>query len=176
MRVIYERLLTKELQHQLEDTYRREGSIRAESYFADCLEQNLNGTRITVVALVDQQIAGCTHLKLLSDYPHFRERGIPEINDLVVFPQYRRQGIANELIRQLEEAAAAFSSEVGIGVGLYADYGRAQRIYCRRGYILDGKGLIYQHQSVEPGSMVRVDDDLNLYFTKNVTTSENKWA
>jgi hypothetical protein len=55
---------------------------------------------------------------------------------------------------------------VGLGVGLYADYGNAQRLYVLRGYIPDGRGLTHQNQPVKPGNDVFVDDDLVLYFTK----------
>ena len=55
---------------------------------------------------------------------------------------------------------------VGIGVGLYQSYGSAQRLYAKRGYVPDGRGVMYHHQPVVPGAHVRVDDELNLFFTK----------
>ena len=55
---------------------------------------------------------------------------------------------------------------VGVGVGLYADYGAAQRMYTRRGYILDGRGLVSHGRFVKYGEAVVLDDDLVLYFTK----------
>jgi hypothetical protein len=55
---------------------------------------------------------------------------------------------------------------IGLGVGLYADYGPAQQMYIRRGYILDGRGLVYKEQPVKPGNHVFVDDDLLLYLVK----------
>jgi hypothetical protein len=56
---------------------------------------------------------------------------------------------------------------VGIGVGMYASYGSAQRMYAKRGYIPDGRGITYNNEVVDPGSSVRVDDELVLYMTKN---------
>lgn len=70
---------------------------------------------------------------------------------------------------EFEEIVSKTSKYIGIGVGMYKDYGAAQRIYCRRGYIPDGNGIIYNNQIIVPGSMVCVDDDLNLYFTKELT-------
>lgn len=55
---------------------------------------------------------------------------------------------------------------VGIGVGMYLSYGSAQRLYAKRGFIPDGRGVMYKQQPVTPGCQVCVDDDLNLYFTK----------
>ena len=56
----------------------------------------------------------------------------------------------------------------GIGVGMTADYGAAQRLYIKRGYVPDGRGLVAGEHHVSWGETVRVDDDLVLYFTKPV--------
>jgi hypothetical protein len=51
-------------------------------------------------------------------------------------------------------------------VGVYSDYGPAQRMYAKRGYIPDGMGLFHKGQPVKPGRDVFVDDDLVLYLVK----------
>jgi hypothetical protein len=65
-----------------------------------------------------------------------------------------------------EEVIAARSPAAGIGVGLYADYGAAQRLYVKRGYIPDGRGASWRDRPVLGGETVVADDDLALYFTK----------
>ena len=67
---------------------------------------------------------------------------------------------------EAERRIAVRSPAVGIGVGLYTDYGTAQRMYARRGYIPDGRGVCYDTQPVRPGQAVPVDDSLVLFFTK----------
>ena len=42
------------------------------------------------------------------------------------------------------------SDHAGIGFGLYADYGAAQRLYIKRGYIPDGRGAHYGTSPVFP--------------------------
>lgn len=147
--------------------------IRPEEYYSECLAENETGHRVTLLALVNGELAGCAHLKFNSSYEYFHAQSIPEINDLNVFPQYRRQGIANKMMDELETLASLHHPVIGIGVGLYSDYGAAQRIYCRRGYIPDGQGVAYNNQIVEPGGMVYVDDDLVLYFTKPCSPLHN---
>ncbi|MNE83608.1 hypothetical protein D3C80_1804350 [compost metagenome] len=66
----------------------------------------------------------------------------------------------------IEDIAFERFGIVGIGVGLYASYGPAQRLYAGRGYIPDGRGISYKDELVEKGSMVRVDDELALYMIK----------
>ena len=91
---------------------------------------------------------------------------MPEISDLNVLPTFRKNGIGSTLIEQCEELAATKSDLVGIGVGLYADYGLAQKLYIKLGYTPDGHGITYDYQPVIPGHKYTVDDDLTLWFTK----------
>lgn len=144
------------------------GMNRADDYFEKCYEENLNGERITILAYFEDKLAGCCHLKKKSDYPYFVENNIPEINDLNVFPEYRNKGIAGSIIDELEKTISETHEKVGIGVGLFKDYGTAQRLYFKKGYIPDGNGLQYNYEEVQPGTHVFVDDDLNLYYTKKL--------
>lgn len=103
--------------------------------------ENQAGQRITIVALCGEDIAGYTNLVWQSDYAPFREAGIPEINDMNVLEPFRRKGIATAFIREAERLAAAHGKTLmGIGFGLTADYGNAQRLYPKLGYIPDGRG------------------------------------
>ncbi|NGZ76908.1 GNAT family N-acetyltransferase [Saccharibacillus alkalitolerans] len=169
MEVNIEHLNTSEQIAIWREAFIKHNMNRSDDYYDNCLQENMNSERVTLLVIVAGKLAGCAHLKYNSDYPYFNENGIPEINDLNVFPEYRRQGIANKLMDEFEDMVSKTYKYIGIGVGMYKDYGAAQRIYCRRGYIPDGNGIIYNNQFVVPGSMVCVDDDLNLYFTKELT-------
>jgi len=130
------------------------------------LSEQVRGERVVLVAYSDKDFAGYVTIKWQSDYPPFVEKGIPEINDLRVLPSFRRRGIASALVDEAEKRVFEHSPVVGIGVGMYADYGAAQRMYVLRGYIPDGLGLYYKKHPVKPGQDVCVDDDLCLYFIK----------
>lgn len=135
-----------------------------ERYFA---EQNA-GDRVVLVAFVAEEFAGYVTIVWHSHYPPFADAQIPEIVDFNVLPRYRRQGIGSRLMDKAEALIGERSAVVGIGVGLYPDYGAAQRLYVRRGYIPDGRGVAYNEQSVRPGQAVPVDDSLVLFFTKDL--------
>ncbi|MNO44373.1 Acetyltransferase (GNAT) family protein [compost metagenome] len=137
-------------------------------YYLKCLEENQTHKRITLIAYYNDSVAGCCHLLYESKYPFFREDNIPEINDLNIFPEYRRKQIASKLFDELERIAAKTSRIIGLGVGLYKDYGNAQRMYASRGFIPDGRGIMYDNKPVEPGTQVCVDDDLCLFLTKTI--------
>ncbi len=142
------------------------------STFEGYLHEQLNNRRIIWVAWVDDCFAGYVSFVWESKYPPFRAKHIPEIMDLNVLPPYRNRGIGNHLLELAENAARKKGLQsVGLGVGLYADYGPAQRLYVKRGYIPDGKGITYAYQPIEAGSLVSVDDDLVLWFTKKLSYS-----
>ena len=69
-------------------------------------------------------------------------------------------------MNEAERKIAERSKFVGIGVGLFEDYGAAQRLYILRGYVPDGKGITYQGKYVKYGDKVTIDDDLVLHMIK----------
>lgn len=138
------------------------------SQYEKYLSEQEAGDRVVLVALLNGEFAGYVTIVWRSHYPAFALEKIPEIVDFNVLPQFRRQGIGAKLMDEAEQRVAAVSSVVGIGVGMTADYGAAQRMYARRGYIPDGRGLFSRGQPVQYGQSVTVDDDLALYFTKKL--------
>jgi ribosomal protein S18 acetylase RimI-like enzyme len=144
------------------------GWDKSTALFQRYLAEQERGQRLAFVAEWRGDFAGYVTLVWVSDYGPFAERHVPEISDLNVLPARRRQGIGNALLDHAESAASTRSNVVGIGVGLYSDYGAAQRIYVRRGYLPDGRGIMYNNQPVEPGATIRIDDDTTLMLTRSV--------
>lgn len=158
----------------LEVEFSRHGMVKDKGYFSKCYQETETAERVTLLGFYGQHLAGCCHLIMEPKYEFFRENQIPEINDLNVFKEHRRKGIAGQLIDEFEKIAAKDFDTIGIGVGLYEDYGTAQRLYCKKGYIPDGRGVQYKDETVPPGEYVRLDDDLVLRFTKNLNHSDRK--
>ncbi len=153
----------------LDEEFAAHGKKRKEGYYHRCYMENATGDRVTLLGFYNNQLAGCCHLLMKSMYPLFAEKGIPEINDLNVFSEYQKKGIANMMFVEFERIALEKSiKQIGIGVGLYKDYGAAQIMYHKRGFIPDGTGIKYNGEEIVPGSQVQVDDDLALYFIKNL--------
>jgi GNAT superfamily N-acetyltransferase len=146
--------------------FQRIGWKKTEAQYRRYLEEQAAGRRVCRVAIVDGRFAGYVTLNWQPTYPPFTEAGIPEIQDLNVLPEFQRQGIAMRLLDEVEALAAGRSSTVGIGVGLHPGYNAAQRLYGKRGYISDGRGITYRDQFVQEGAQVVLDDDLVLHLTK----------
>lgn len=131
------------------------------------MEQSLK-LRVCHVALVEGQFAGYLTICWKSTYEPFCEKNIPEIVDFILLPQFRRMGIGTKLMDLAESEIARVSPVAGIGVGMTPDYGAAQRLYVLRGYIPDGCGLHWKDHYVQFREEIRADDDLALYFTKEL--------
>jgi len=142
-----------------------------ELYASYLIEQQCN-ERTVWVARVNRVFAGYVTLCRYSHYPPFAATEIPEIKDLNVLPQYRNHAIASKLMDEAERAAGGYSKIVGIGVGMYPDYGVAQRLYVKRGYIPDGRGLCYDYRQLQPGNPTINDDNLVLMLTKKLDQYE----
>ena len=138
----------------------------APSFFENYLAEHEKGERVVLLVYADGSFAGHVTIKWKSGYPPFANRNIPEINDLRVLKEFRRHGIATALVDEAEKRIFEHSPIVGIGVGMYADYGPAQRMYILRGYVPDGRGLYHGSTPVVPGQDVCVDDSLVLHFIK----------
>lgn len=136
--------------------------------FENYLSDQEKDDRFCWVIYQENDVAGYVTLNLNSKYQSFAKESIPEIQDLNILPPYRSKGLGTALLDVAERKATEFSRIVGIGVGLYADYGAAQRLYVKRGYIPDGKGITYKETSVPPGEHIRLDDDLVLWFMKKL--------
>lgn len=124
--------------------------------------------RLVWVAYEGEEIRGYVTLKWDSTYAFFYEKKIPEIKDLNVLPLFRRHGIGSKLLETAENEAQHKSKFVGIGVGLYQDYGEAQKLYIKRGYVPDGQGITYQHRFLSPGANAPLDDELILWLIKRL--------
>lgn len=138
------------------------------SQYERYLVEQQAGERVVLVAFIDGEFAGYLTIVWLSGYTPFREESIPEIVDFNVLPHLRRSKIGTRLMDRAEERIAERSPVAGIGVGMYPDYGPAQRLYVLRGYVPDGRGLTTGTRPVGYGDQIVVDDDLVLYFTKQL--------
>jgi ribosomal protein S18 acetylase RimI-like enzyme len=136
--------------------------------FERYLAEQADGAREVIVAVGETALCGYATVVWEPGYSLFRENQIPEIQDLNVLPAFRQRGIATRLLDTAEALIALRSPVAGIGVGLYADYGAAQRLYVKRGYLPDGRGASYADRIVLGGETVVADDDLVLHFTKRL--------
>ena len=132
------------------------------------LKDQADGVSINLVAEYKGQVAGYNNVYPGRKAGPFQHGLWPEIVDFGVLEKYRCNGIGTKLMDVAEEIAGRYADTVYLGVGLYCSYGAAQRMYNKRGYILDGTGVWYGREQCDPYENYCVDDDLILYLTKKL--------
>jgi ribosomal protein S18 acetylase RimI-like enzyme len=138
---------------------------KEEGYFERCFEEKYD----IFIAEYKSAIAGFCILNFTPLYSFYKKMNFPELQDLNVIPECRQKGIATELVKHCEAITAERGKlGVGISVGLTKDYGPAQRMYVKMGYVPDGFGVTYDRLSVPPMTMQRVDDNLCLMMCKEL--------
>lgn len=142
-----------------------------EAYFDKALTEQDEDKRIVFIALTDEgRMSGYVHYNRFPKYAMFRRLGIPEIQDLYVAPDYRRNGIGTALIFRCEDQARQDRcKEIGIGVGIVPEFGNAQRLYAEHGYIPDGSGVVFEREPIQSGEIRPLDDRLCLMLVKQLS-------
>lgn len=130
------------------------------------LREQAAATRAVIIAEVKASFAGYLTIQWEANYLPFREAEIPEIVDFNVLKKFQRRGIGNRLMDEAEAIIAKRSTWAGIGVGLISDYGAAQVLYVKRGYIPDGRGIVSGGRSLGYGDVVEVGDEPVLHLRK----------
>ena len=97
-------------------------------------------------------------------YAPYKRLSIPEIQDVFVLPNARGQGIATTLITHCENQVTG--DMVGISVPVSSNFGTAQRLYYKLGYMPDGNGVTYDRAPCGHNDRVKLDDDLCLMMVK----------
>lgn len=136
--------------------------------FEDYYVRQESKEQIVIVAEVYNQVAGYVTLLPSASTGPFAAENIPEIVDLNVLIKFQENGIGNKMMDVVERIAKVYSDNVSLAVGLHYGYGSAQKMYIKRGYIPDGSGVWYKGQQLEQYAQCANDDDLILYFLKQI--------
>ena len=144
-----------------------DGEAEARRYLAEHTEPD----GASLIATSGSSVLGYVAIVWESNYDGFRSRGIPLVHQIAVAGPFRRQGVATLLMDAAEQLARDRGiATLGITVGLFDDYGPAQRLYGQRGYVPDGRGACHGQHPLHRGTRVSMDDDLIIWLTKHLIT------
>lgn len=138
----------------------------SEEKFRRYYDMEVSGERRILVAEYGGNVAGYTTLMKEAEHGPFAYNGVPYVCDFNVLKAFQRRGIGSRIMDCAEKTAFETHDSICLGVGLYRDYGTAQRMYAKRGYIPDGSGVWFNNVNLEPGAPCLNDDDLILYMMK----------
>ncbi len=151
------------------DEYTAQGWHSEVDYYLMRIREQAEGKCVALTAVYHGHPAGTVYVYFTANEGPFKGKSWPIIVDFSVLQKYQRKGIGNRLMDVAERIAAQHADTVCLGVGLSREYGSAQRMYVKRGYIPDGSGVWYQDkQCVQYETVCTVDDDLVLYLSKKL--------
>lgn len=160
------RFINEDDPERISEAFRIQGWNKLVKQYQAYLDKQKKGSQVTLLAEVDGEFAGYVNVVWQPEYRYFQEHHIPEIQDFNVLITYRRRGIGTRLMEQAEAMIGERSDVAGIRVGLFSDYGAAQVLYVKRGYVPDGLGMSQKQEYPNYGQHVLVDDDLVLALVK----------
>ena len=151
------------------DEYTAQGWHPEVDYYLMRIREHTEGKCVALTAVYQGHPAGAVYVYLNAKEGPFKDKHWPYIVDFGVLQKYQSKGIGSRLMDVAEQIASQHADTVCLGVGLCREYGSAQRMYAKRGYIPDGSGVWYQDKPcVQYETVCTVDDDLVLYLAKRL--------
>lgn len=133
----------------------------AEDHFLE----HIDGKSATFLARHDDEMVGYVTLGISW------LKKIPLITNIMVFEPYQKQGLGNRLMEVAESYTADnLGDQVVLWVPILSEFGPAQRMYVKRGYIPDGCGVVKDGVSVKFGETHTFDHSLHLCLVKQLST------
>ena len=153
----------------LNDEYTAQGWHPDIDYYHMRMREHAEGKCVALTAVYQGHPAGAVYVYFSAQEGPFKGKGWPEIVDFSVLQKYQHKGIGNRMMDTAEQIASHHADTVCLGVGLCREYGTAQRMYVKRGYIPDGSGVWYRNkQCVQYETVCTIDDDLVLFLSKRL--------
>jgi GNAT superfamily N-acetyltransferase len=121
-----------------------------------------------VLAYEGAEPVGTVTIRWNPHYPPFREAGIPFIQNIEIRYDLRGRGYGSRVLEAVERLIGERSPKAGICVALFDDYGPAQRLYAKRGYVPDGRGACHRFTPLQRGDVITVDGDHLLWLVKEL--------
>lgn len=148
--------------------FANQGWNKSIAMFKQYYEEQISGKRKIFVASCEKQILGYATLLSNDKTGPFANKNIPTICDFNVLEKYQGIGVGTKILDTIESHVKAYSNSISLGVGLHHGYGKAQRLYIKRGYIPDGSGVWYRDKILEQFGDCKNDDELILYLSKEL--------
>lgn len=135
-------------------------------YYQRYLTWQKEGACTFLIALLNSEIAGYVFVLHQDRWGSMAGARQPGLADLQVFPWNRRCGVGNALLEKAEEIASQYGNTLHLDVHITAHAGQALRLYFRRGYQPDGRGVYHKYKQYD-SVLGKVDpEDLTLLLIK----------
>ena len=137
-------------------------------YYQRYLTWQSEGECTFLIALLNGEIAGYVFVLYQDRWGSMADARQPGLADLNVFPWHRRCGVGNALLEKAEEIAALHGNALHLDVHVTATAGQAHRLYFRRGYLPDGRGVYHKYKQYDAALGEVNPEDLTLLLIKSL--------
>ena len=137
-------------------------------YYRRYLNWQQEGECAFLIAFLDGQIAGYVFVLFRDRWGSMAQARQPGLADLNVFPWNRRRGVGNALLEKAEMIAAQYGDTLHLDVHVTAHAGQALRLYFRRGYLPDGRGVYHRYQEYDTAQGMVDPEDLTILLLKKL--------
>ncbi len=137
-------------------------------YYERYLNWQREGECTFLIALLNGEIAGYVFVLYQDRWGSMADARQPGLADLNVFPWNRRCGVGNALLEKAEEIAALYGDSLHLDVHVTATAGQAHRLYFRRGYLPDGRGIYHKYKQYDNAMGEVNPEDLTLLLIKSL--------
>ena len=137
-------------------------------YYERYLNWQREGECTFLIALLNGEIAGYVFVLYQDRWGSMADARQPGLADLNVFPWNRRCGVGNALLEKAEEIAALYGDSLHLDVHVTATAGQAHRLYFRRGYLPDGRGVYHKYKQYDNAMGEVNPEDLTLLLIKSL--------
>ena len=137
-------------------------------YYERYLNWQREGECTFLIALLNGEIAGYVFVLYQDRWGSMADARQPGLADLNVFPWNRRCGVGKALLEKAEEIAALYGDSLHLDVHVTATAGQAHRLYFRRGYLPDGRGIYHKYKQYDNAMGEVNPEDLTLLLIKSL--------
>ena len=137
-------------------------------YYQRYLTWQNEGECTFLIALLNGEIAGYVFVLYQDRWGSMADARQPGLADLNVFPWNRRCGVGNALLEKAKEIAASYGDSLHLDVHVTATAGQAHRLYFRRGYLPDGRGVYHKYKQYDAALGEVNPEDLTLLLIKSL--------
>jgi GNAT superfamily N-acetyltransferase len=140
-----------------------------ETVIEENFQEHADGSSTSILGYEEGRLVGIVTIRWKSRYPPFAAAGIPLIQNIEIAYTDRGRGLGGLMLERAEQEIAQRCRYAGLCVGIFDAYGPAQRLYVKRGFIPDGRGVCRGSEPLKEGETVQVDHDLLLWLVKDVS-------
>ncbi len=162
------RPMKREDAHILHCAFSRQGDDKSLDLLLSYYSDQQRGDRKVFIAEYENEILGYITLLRNSKLGPYKDKYIPQIDDLSVLKPYQQHGLGAYLINVAEKTAVKFSEQICVAIPFTATCDISQNMFSKRDYKLQGTGIWSLDSRVSDGESIILNDDIKVYLIKSL--------